>query len=60
MELCLASQIFYWNEMMMIPSQTVQAAGNIVLHMNILGIQQIHLLRNVISQTTEQVNIWSK
>ena len=60
MELCLASQIFYWNEIMMIPSQTVQAAGNIVLHMNILGIQQIHLLRNVISQTTEQVNIWSK
>ena len=60
MELGLAGQTFYWGEFMTIPSQKIQAAVQPMLRVPVLNTEEIHLLHNGLSITTEQVNNWSK
>ena len=60
MELRLAGQTLYRDGFMTIPSQTIWAAGQCVLHVPVLNTEKIHLLCNGLSLTAEQVKNWAK
>ena len=60
MNLCLADQKFYWNEVMMIPSQKNQSAGQPMLLVIVLNTEEMQLLRNRFSLKTEQFKNWDK